>query len=267
MGDMVDDTWLERHGDQLLRGGGALLITFALLWVVHRALRHQGRLVAGRVAGGGLTAEADTRLRFLRRLVDAAIVIVGVLVAISQFTAVDQLAGTVLASSAIVAAVVGFAARQTLANAIAGFMLAITQPVRIGDVVTFEQDTGTVEDVRLTYTWIRTAGGTRVIVPNERLAAGVLRNDSIADPHAVPEASVWLHRDVDVVAALDRLRQGLEGIDVTLAETSAEGARVALAAPAVPTTSRAAAQDALRERALRLALGPADAAGGTRPPS
>jgi small-conductance mechanosensitive channel len=54
----------------------------------------------------------------------------------------------VLASSAIAAAIVGFAARQTIANAIAGVILAITQPLRIGDHVTFEGESGVVEDVR-----------------------------------------------------------------------------------------------------------------------
>ena len=88
-------------------------------------------------------------------------------------------AATVLASGAITAAVVGFAARQTLANAMAGILLAVTQPIRIGDLVTFEGETGTVEDVGLTYTWLRTGADARLLVPNERLAGGILRNDSI----------------------------------------------------------------------------------------
>ena len=73
--------------------------------------------------------------------------VIGLALAVAQFTELDRLASTVLASSAIAAAVIGFAARQVLANAIAGFVLAITQPLRIGDLVTFEDETGTVEDV------------------------------------------------------------------------------------------------------------------------
>ena len=52
----------------------------------------------------------------------------------------------------LVAAIIGFAARQTLANAVAGIMLAITQPLRVGDWVTFEEQYGVVEDVRLNFT-------------------------------------------------------------------------------------------------------------------
>ncbi len=70
---------------------------------------------------------------------------------------------------------VGFAARATLANAIAGILLAITQPIRIGDLVTFEEQTGEVEDVQLTYTYLRLDDGSRLVVPNERLAQGSWR--------------------------------------------------------------------------------------------
>ena len=51
----------------------------------------------------------DTRLRFLRRALEAVIIVVGLALALAQFTSLDRLAATVLASSAIVAAVVGFA--------------------------------------------------------------------------------------------------------------------------------------------------------------
>ena len=113
---------------------------------------------------------ADTRLRLVRRLVFATIIVIGIALAMAQFPSVKRVATGVLASSAVLGLVVGFAARQTLANAIAGILLAITQPIRIGDLVTFEDETGEVEDVRLTYTYIRLDDGRRLIVPNERLA-------------------------------------------------------------------------------------------------
>ena len=152
---------------------------FLLVAIVHRALRGRTRRLAEALGGPELSSVFDTRLRFLRRVIEAAIIIVALALAIGQFTSLDRLASTVLASSAIAAAVVGFAARQMLANAIAGMVLAVTQPLRIGDLVTFEDETGTVEDVTLTYTWLRTGADARLIIPNERLAAGMLRNDSI----------------------------------------------------------------------------------------
>ena len=63
---------------------------------------------------------------------------IGAPLALSQFTQFKRLATGILASSAVLGLVLGFAARQTLANMVAGILLAITQPIRIGDTVTFE---------------------------------------------------------------------------------------------------------------------------------
>src|SRR5919108_1183 len=93
-------------------------------------------------------------------------------------------------------------ARQVLANSVAGVMLAITQPLRIGDRVRFEGEDGTVEDVQLNYTYLRTPVGTRVVIPNERLAAGILHNDTMGSHQADVEVSVWLTADADVDTAL-----------------------------------------------------------------
>ena len=134
----------------------------------------------------------DTRLRFIRRLIYASILLIGIAVALSQFTGLSKLAKSVLASGAIAAAIIGFAARQTLANVVAGIMLAITQPLRVGDWVTFEEQYGVVEDVRLNYTVLRTPGDVRVVIPNERLAAGILRNDTLGSDRIALDVSVWL---------------------------------------------------------------------------
>ena len=125
------------------------------------------------VAGGELSPVATTRLRLVRRLIFAAIIVIGIALALAQFEGARRLATGILASSAVLGLVVGFAARATLANAIAGIMLAITQPIRIGDLVTFEEQTGEVEDVKLTYTYLRLDDGSRLVVPNERARAGL----------------------------------------------------------------------------------------------
>jgi len=132
-----------------------------------------------------------------------------------------------LASSAVLGLVVGFAARQTLANAIAGILLAITQPIRIGDLVTFEEHTGEVEDVRLTYTYIRLEDGRRLIVPNERLAQSSIANHTVVDPQVQVEVSVWLEPGADATRALDVLAEDPE-VDVRVAEVDKEGIRLTL---------------------------------------
>ena len=84
----------------------------------------------------------------IRRLVFAAI-IVGLGIALSQFDKLNKLANAVLASSAVIGIVLGFAAQRILANPLAGILLAISQPIRIGDKVTIEDETGRVDDLTL----------------------------------------------------------------------------------------------------------------------
>ena len=148
----------------------------------------------------------DTRLRFVRRLIYAAILLIGIAIALSQFTGVSKLAASLLASGAIAAAIIGFAARQTLANVVAGIMLAITQPLRVGDWVTFEGNYGVVEDVRLNYTVLRTASDERVVIPNERLAAGHPAQRHARLGRVGARRVVWLPPEADVERALAALR-------------------------------------------------------------
>jgi small conductance mechanosensitive channel len=242
----------ETSTDRSITAGLTLVAGAILVAVVHRAMRGRAHRLAEALGGPELSPVFDTRLRFLRRVVEAAIIVVALALAVAQFTSLDRLASTVLASSAIAAAVVGFAARQVLANAIAGMVLAITQPLRIGDLVTFEGETGTVEDVSLTYTWLRTGADARLIIPNERLASGILRNDSIRSSVVALEVSVWLSPDADEAAALSALGAMPDADGVRITEVTDTGIRVQIAGPPVPPQERLAREAELRARALRV---------------
>ena len=142
------------------------------------------------------------------------ILLIGVAIAASNFPGLSSVAKGILASSAVLGLVVGFAARQTLANAIAGILLAITQPIRIGDLVTFEEETGEVEDMKLTYTYIRLGDGRRLIVPNERLASSSVVNHTIAERRVQVEVSVWLPPDADLDRAMELIAD--ENADISV---------------------------------------------------
>ena len=135
----------------------------------------------------------------MRRLLYAVIILIGVAVALSNFDGVNEIARSLLASGAIAAAILGFAARQTLANFVAGVMLAVTQPLRVGDWVYVEDQYGVVDDIRLTYTYLHTLGGQTVVIPNEKLASGILRNDTLGEGRG-------RHRGVDLAPPGGRRR-------------------------------------------------------------
>jgi small-conductance mechanosensitive channel len=246
---LAADPFLERYSDEIT-GVVTLVLAFALAAAVDRALRGRARGLAARMSGGELSPVVDTRLRFMRRVIEAVIIVIGLSLAISQFTALDRLASTVLASSAIAAAVIGFAARQVLANAIAGVVIAVTQPLRIGDLVTFEDQTGTVEDISLTYTWLRMASEARLIIPNERLATGMLRNDSIRSPTVALEISLWLSPNADEAEALEVLAAVEDARSAHIADITETGVRVLVSGPPVPPSERLAREAALRARTL-----------------
>ena len=227
-----------------------VLLAFVLARLVDLALVRRGRRLSEAMAGGTLSPVADTRLRLVRRLVFATIIVIGVALALAQFPSVKRVATGVLASSAVLGLVVGFAARQTLANGIAGILLAITQPIRIGDLVTFEDETGEVEDVRLTYTYIRCDDGRRLIVPNERLAQSTIENHTIVDPGLQVEVSIWLEPGADASRALAVLA-GEEGVKARVADVEKDGIRLAVGSWAESARERGPLAARLREQSLQ----------------
>ena len=225
----------------------ALVLAIAIALLVDRAFHRRAERLAQAVMRGHVSRETDTRLRFLRRFVYAAILLVGLAIALSQFSGVDQIAASLLASGVVAAAIIGFAARQTLANFVAGVMLAITQPLRVGDWVTIESHYGVVEDVRLNYTILRTGGGQRIVIPNERLAAGILQNDTLAVDAVGLDVAVWIPPAADAARAVEVLTEESGG-DVTVAETVPWGVRLAVGGGPVPAPERGNREADLRAR-------------------
>ncbi|HYY33599.1 MAG TPA: mechanosensitive ion channel domain-containing protein [Gaiellaceae bacterium] len=139
-------------------------------------------LVIARVFDGMLARRLDlrpetlTRYRVVRRSAVATILAVGLLSALLVIPPVRAVAGTILASSAVVALIIGFAAQTTLSNFVAGLLIAFTQPVRLGDEVEVGAAAGVVEEIGLTYTTIRASDDARFFVPNTKLASDTIRN-------------------------------------------------------------------------------------------
>ncbi|CAN5503122.1 hypothetical protein BH20ACT19_BH20ACT19_13990 [soil metagenome] len=235
--------------DNEITAAVTLVVAVGLAEVVDHALLRRARRLSEAVAGRELSAVANTRLRLVRRLLFALIILIGVALALAQFPAVERVATSILASSAVLGLVVGFAARQTLANGIAGILLAITQPIRIGDLVTFEEETGEVEDVRLTYTYIRLDDGRRLVVPNERLAQSSIFNHTVVDPRVQVEISVWLPPGGDATRAL-KLLSSDEAVEARVAEVDKEGIRLAVTTWATTPRARGGEASRLRKESL-----------------
>jgi small-conductance mechanosensitive channel len=179
---------------------------FVLVWVVERLvdlwLRHKT-----------LAPEAVTRYRVLRRSVSVAILVVGFFSALLVIPQVRAIAGGLLASSAVLGLIVGFASQQTLSNFVAGILIAITQPVRLGDRVTYNNVDGVIEEIGVMYTFIRAVDGTRLVVPNSKLSSDPILNSSIRSRETLAEITLQLPLTSDLRAAVGALRDEMKDED------------------------------------------------------
>jgi small-conductance mechanosensitive channel len=191
------------------------------------------RLIDKRISRRDLPPEAATRYRVLRRSITTAVVTVGLLSALLVIPQVRAVAGGLLASSAVLGIVIGFASQRTIGNFVAGLLIAFTQPIRLGDRVELENTAGNVEEIGLTYTFIRTDDGARLVIPNEKLASDTIRNSTIVSREKVAEITVQVPLDKDLRAVVELLREtiaGERGADVAVTSLNGSATVVVRAA-------------------------------------
>jgi small-conductance mechanosensitive channel len=169
------------------------------------------KLVDLRMARRQLEAGAATRYRVLRRSVMITIVFVALMSSLLVIPQVRAIAGGLLASSAILGLIIGFASQRTLANFAAGILIAFTQPVRLGDRVAVEGVEGVVEEIGLTYTFIRTDDDSRLVIPNEKLASDTIRNATIVERSQLAEITVQVPLNSDLDSVLELVRSEAAG--------------------------------------------------------
>jgi small conductance mechanosensitive channel len=210
---------------RLIVVGVVLLITLVVARLIDRA-----------IARRQLTPEATTRYRIVRRSITAGVIFVGLLSALLVIPQVRAVAGGLLASSAVIGIVVGFASQRTLGNFVAGLLIAFTQPVRLGDDIVIEDTEGVVEEIGLTYTFVRTENGDRLVIPNEKLASDTIRNSTIRSREKVAEITVQVPLGRDVGAVVDRLRSLRDDAEVYVGDL-AGSATVVVRVPAADERS------------------------------
>ena len=168
-----------------------LVVLLAVAWALARFVNLAFKQVMQRHRERGtLSPETATQLALARRLANIVIWITASAIGLAQFPELRILSAGLLASAGLSGLVVGFAARGTLGNAIAGVTISITQPIRIGDDVEIKNERGVVEDIYFTYTVLRLGDGRRLIIPNDTLASEVIKNATMGGVTRVARAEV-----------------------------------------------------------------------------
>jgi small-conductance mechanosensitive channel len=166
-----------------VRASGTLGLT-ALAWMVIRVVRLASDLVERRAIGATVNAPGaalriggiQTRVRVLRRIVNAVLAICAGAVILMQFDVVRSIGVSLLASAGVAGIVLGLAAQRTLGTLFAGIQLSITQPIRIGDEVQIENEVGSIEEITLTYVVVKLWDERRLIVPMSRFLEQPFQN-------------------------------------------------------------------------------------------
>ncbi len=172
----MDNRWLQALVTALVW----LAVVLVLRWVLRRAFARYEKGLAEKDAA--VAASRRTTFSFLLRVAIALAVLIGVWNVLSIFPATQEVARAFLASGAVLALIAGLALTTPLGNLGSGVLLAFTQPVRLGDRITVDQQTGIVDEITLSYTALATDDGRRVFVPNTTMVSTTLVNRSVDDP-------------------------------------------------------------------------------------
>jgi small-conductance mechanosensitive channel len=194
--------------------GGMLNVAFIALlgWIALTAIQilSQVYLLQFRIdtEDNLLARKHVTQVRILKRAIDVLIVIMTVGAALMTFDAVRQYGVSLFASAGVAGLAIGLAARPLLSNLIAGIQIAVTQPIRLDDVVIVEGEYGTVEEITTTFVVIKLWDWRRMVLPLSYFIEKPFQNWTRETSALI--GSVFLYVDYGVPVA--KLRQRLEAI-------------------------------------------------------
>ena len=189
----------------------AELLIGTIGWILIQGANTVEAMVKGRFSGQGFTIEAKrahTRVSVLNRVAIAVIVVITVGAMLMVFERVRAFGASLLASAGIAGVIIGFSSQRLLANLLAGFQIAISEPVRIGDVVIVEGDFGTIEEITLTYVVVRYWDLRRLILPISYFIEKPFQNWSRSSTELLGTVMLYL----DYMAPIETLRQALKDI-------------------------------------------------------
>lgn len=143
-----------------------------------------------------------TQVQVIRKVLMVLIVVFSVASMLMLFEEVRELGSSILASAGVLGVIIGFAAQRTIANLFAGFQIAITQPIRLGDSVRVEGEFGSIEEITLTYVVLKTWDWKRLILPINHFIEKPFQNWTRTTGSIMGTAFVY----VDYTAPIEAIR-------------------------------------------------------------
>jgi len=169
-----------------------------------------------------------TQVRFLKKVMVTTVFVVAIASMLMLFEQVRQFGASILASAGVVGIVAGLAAQRSIANLLVGIQVAITQPIRVDDVVIVENEWGRIEEITSTYVVVKIWDLRRLILPITyftekpfqnwtRISADVLGTVFLYVDYSIPveEVRQELHRILQASTSWDRKTWALQVTDAT----------------------------------------------------
>lgn len=192
---------------QVARHAVGLGVIASIAWVIVLLSEVFGDAVYARyrtdIADNLTARRIRTQITVLRRIFSLLVIVVTVAIMLMTFPMVRQLGTSLLASAGIAGLVVGMAMKSTLSSLIAGLQIALTEPIRIDDVVVIEGEWGTIEEILTTYVVVRTWDLRRLVVPLSYFTEKVFQNWT----RQTSDLLAYVYIYVDYTVPVEELRQ------------------------------------------------------------
>ncbi|MGE4407518.1 mechanosensitive ion channel family protein [Pseudomonas sp.] len=209
----LQGVWASASSDLLLIGAArqvtTLLIIATLTWLAMRLLRGLQLFIQLRnpvdVVDNLRARQIQTQSRVLLRTLGFFVLLVGLAAMLMTFPGARQFGASLLASAGLAGLAVGFAARPVLANLIAGVQIAMTQPIRLDDVVIVENEWGRIEEITGTYVVVRIWDDRRLVVPLQYFIEKPFQNWTRRSSSLIGTVFLW----ADYSLPLEPLREEL----------------------------------------------------------
>ena len=149
-----------------------------------------------------------TQLRIMERILIFAVIVIALAVALMTFDQIRRVGVSLFASAGVAGIILGFAAQRMIGNVLAGFQIAVSQPIRIEDVVIVENEWGWIEEINLTYVVVRIWDKRRLIVPTTYFIEKPFQNWTRVSADILGTVFVY----TDYTVPVDKLREELTRI-------------------------------------------------------
>lgn len=181
----------------------------AVAWLVILASQVTSEIIAARyrmdIVDNLLARKVQTQLRVLDRVVTFVVIVVALALMLMTFPDIRQIGTSLLASAGLAGLLVGVAMRPTLSSLIAGMQIALTQPIRIDDVVVVENEWGWIEEIESTYVVVRIWDLRRLVLPLSYFIEHPFQNWTRNSADLLAYVVFW----ADYTAPIDELREEL----------------------------------------------------------